>query len=214
MKEFFKNQLETLHARTGIRQLENLMQNENWKKEVEVLIDFMIEECNRPPFDKVKPEVRQRVIERAIVEDKDFIGLNAKFVRRALNAWWEVNGDRVLMALNEKEASVYDKVQLTPEQNEFVDTMLESYKRRLQAEAAALKPVPKMERKEFERVGAEWKSGIEKGGHSKGIPYSTEEDHKRKDLHLQYCRENYDLLTGQKLSTWIEESEWLKRHNL
>ena len=49
----------------------------------------------------MRDEVKQRVISRAIVEDQEFIGLNAKFVQRALAKWWMVNGDRVMEAMNE-----------------------------------------------------------------------------------------------------------------
>lgn len=41
-------------------------------------------------------------------------------------------------------------------------------------------------------------------------PLSAEEI-ARRDLHLQYIRENYDVRTGQKLPTWVPEDEWLQR---
>jgi hypothetical protein len=95
MKEFFKSELKLVHVKTGIRQLETLMnKGDKWTEEAEQIIDFMVFETNRPPFDMVGVDVKQRVIQAAIIDDKDFIGLNAKFVKRALNAWWAMNKDR------------------------------------------------------------------------------------------------------------------------
>lgn len=34
---------------------------------------------------------------------------------------------------------------------------------------------------------------------------------KRRELHTQYIRENYDAISGKPKSTWISESEWLNR---
>lgn len=171
MKEFFKNQLESLYVRTGFRQLENMMQSPNWQKDISDLIGFMVSECNKPPFHSVTDEVKKRVISRAVVEDQEFTGLNAKFVRRALNAWWKDNGDKILEAINAKEASVYKRVELTPEQNDKVNTMIESYRRRLLS-GDGIKMLPRgMDPDKAEKDGAEWRSEVERKGivHSNGI---------------------------------------------
>lgn len=94
MKDFFKRELETIHLKRGIRQLETLMAKSNWQEEVSLLIDFMLQASERPPFNLIGVDVKQRVIQQAIIEDKDFIGLNAGFVSRALNTWWNQNKDR------------------------------------------------------------------------------------------------------------------------
>jgi hypothetical protein len=173
MKAFFKQELETLQAKTGIRQLETLMQKEDWKKEANLLIDLMITECNKPPFNLVTVTVKERVISRAIVEDQEFTGLNAKFVRRALNAWWNINGDRVLMARNEMQRDAQPVV-LTPEDNDKVNVLLESYRRRLLS-GDGPKMVPKIESQVAEKEGAEWQSEIEKKAH-KYVPLVSREE--------------------------------------
>jgi hypothetical protein len=94
MKDFFKKELTTLHLKTGMRQFETLMDKENGIEEIDLLIDLMVQASNYPPFNLIGPDVKQRVIQQAILEDKDFIGLNAKFVVRALNTWWNQNKDR------------------------------------------------------------------------------------------------------------------------
>lgn len=175
MKEFFKRQLETLHARTGIRQLEHLMAENDWQGKVRELINLMVEECEKPPFDKVDEVVKMRVIDRAVIEDDKFIGLNAKFVRKALGAWWLANGDRVLEKLNRAEANASERVVLTPEQSAKVDAMLEQYKRQLLVEPG-FRPVPKLEHSEVKKEGAEWKSELERKAYSTGYkPMDPEE---------------------------------------
>jgi hypothetical protein len=209
MREFFKNQLETLYVRTGFRQLENMMQASTWEKDITELISFMVEECDKPPFNKVPATVKQRVISRAVVEDPEFTGLNAKFVRRALNKWWQDNSDRVLEQLNKKESA--PPVELTPEQNEKVNAMLESYKRRLLT-GGGMTVLPRgMDPDKAAKDGAEWKSEIERKAVSKGYTPPTKEQIVARELHLRYIQQNYDARTGKPLTTWIPENEWLEK---
>lgn len=42
-------------------------------------------------------------------------------------------------------------------------------------------------------------------------PSTTINEVRKKELHIQYIRENYDARTGDPLPTWIKESEWTKR---
>lgn len=96
LREFFIKEFDTLQMKTGIRQLENMAKEKTFDEDMNQLIEFMIEECNKPPFDLVGVDIKMSVIREAIVEDKDFIGLNAKFVRRSLGSWWQFNGGRYL----------------------------------------------------------------------------------------------------------------------
>lgn len=157
--DFFYQELSTVKARTGMLQWDKLNESSTKIEDINQLIDFMIIEIKKPPFDKVNVEVKQRVISRAIVEDKDFIGLNAKFVRKALSTWWEVNGDRVLMAVNYNN---HERVELTPEQNAKVNTLLKSYSDRLLSEASNIKLLPRMKSEVAKKEGAEWTSNIER----------------------------------------------------
>jgi hypothetical protein len=210
MREFFKNQLQTLYTRTGFRQLENMMQSESWEKDITDLIGFMVEECDKPPFNSVSETIKMRVISRAVVEDQEFTGLNAKFVRRALSKWWADNGDRVLEQLNKKDSAA--PVELTPEQNEKVNAMLESYKRRLLA-GGGMTVIPRgMDPEKAAKEGAEWKSEVERKAVSVGYkPAMTAEDIQARELHMRYIQENYNARTGRPLQTWIPENEWLEK---
>lgn len=173
MYDFFYDQLKTLKARTGFNQWDKLQESKDPVSEIDALIKFMIEVCNTPPFNIVRQGVKQRVIARAVVEDQEFIGLNAKFVRKALNAWWNINGDRVLNTVNQKEISVYEPVELTKEQKEKIDVLANTYVARL-LQGDGPKPVPKMKREEFEVVGKEWQSNLERKAVKYKDPHSPE----------------------------------------
>lgn len=160
MYDFFYNELKTLKARTGFNQWEKLNESANAKMDIDSMIAFMIEETDKPPFNLVRPEVKQRVISRAVVEDAEFIGLSAKFVRRALNAWWGIYGDKILQARDEQVNGSGQKVVLTAEQSRKIDEMANKYRAEI-LENAQMKSVPKIEREEVRRLGAEWKSNLE-----------------------------------------------------
>lgn len=170
--DFFYEEFENLKALTGINQWEKLNTGtDEGMAEINKIIDLMIAELTRDQYKIVKPSVLQRVVHDAILNDPEFIGLNPKFVRRALNAWWNVNGDRVLMARNENEVK---PVYLSPEDNAKVNVLLESYRRRLLA-GDGPRMVPKIESQVAEKEGAEWKSEIEKKAH-KYIPLVSKEE--------------------------------------
>lgn len=202
MYDFFYNELVNLKAKTGFNQWEKLNEAKDPGAEINSLIDFMIQECNKPPFDIVKPEVKQRVIARAVVEDQDFIGLNAKFVRKALGAWWLSNGDRVMEERNRKAESIYEKVPLSPEKSAEIDRMLDEYKRRILSDAG-FKPVPKVSVDVLERDGAE---------RQKATPYPVTSlaEARRHELHLEWARRNFDVRTQDKLPSWKPEQEWIE----
>lgn len=125
MKAFFKQQLKTIHLRTGIRQLETLMQKPNWQEEANTLIDLMVSECGKPPFDLVHQTVKERVITDAIITDEDFIGLNQKFVRKALNKFWATYGGKILESMNRKEDS--PPIEHTEEQKARIDAYAKEF---------------------------------------------------------------------------------------
>lgn len=204
MVEFFHDEFQTLRSKTGIRQWEQLNEQPNAAKAIHDVIDFMCQVCNKPPFHVVRPEVKQRVIARAIVEDTEFIGLNAKFVQKALGSWWAVNGDRVMEAMNQTKPA--EPVELTAEQKRKIDQMANKYVEEiLRGDGPQI--IPKMEPEVAKKEGAEWDSNIERKGIS--YPLTTIEQAQNHELHLEWIRQNFDKYTGDKLPTWKEESEWI-----
>lgn len=176
MFAFFYSEFESLRAKTGIRQWEQLNEQPDAAKAIHDVIDFMVQECNKPPYHIVRTEVKQRVISRAIVEDPEFIGLNAKFVQRALAKWWLVNGDRVMEAMNEHKVS--GKVELSPEQKRRIDEIANAYLAEL-LQGEGPKAVPKVEN--VEKAGAEWKSELERKAVSVKYTPPKEEDFEIRD---------------------------------
>jgi len=132
---FFHKECEDMKIRTQMLQWEKAKESEAGKQEMREIIARMVLICKQPPYDAVDKKVLQRIIHIAIGDDKDFKGFSEAWIRRILKKWWEQNGDRVLMAKNQKDESVYAKVHMTKEQNEYVDTMLEYYRRSLLAQA-------------------------------------------------------------------------------
>lgn len=161
MYDFFLNEFKSLRAKTGIRQWEALNDLPDAAKEIHVIIDLMCRECAKSPFNIIQEDVKQRVIARAIIEDEHFIGLNAKFVRRALNAYWKDNGDRVLEKMNQKTAEETTRVELTQEQKAKIDEMANRYVAEL-FQGDGPKAVPQLKPDEIKREGAEWQSNLER----------------------------------------------------
>lgn len=205
MFTFFYSEFETLRAKTGIRQFEQLNELPDSAKQIHDIIEFMCQECQKPPYHVVRDEVKQRVISRAIVEDQDFIGLNAKFVQRALAKWWMVNGDRVMEAMNQQEPT--SKVVLTEEQKRKIDAIANKFLAELLQDDGP-KLVPKMESGVAKVEGKEWTSDLER----KAIQYpiTTAEEAIERELHREWARTNHSLYDGKPLPTWKPEQEWIE----
>jgi hypothetical protein len=157
MKEFFMKELDTLHLKTGLRQLENLMAKPDWQQDIDLLVDLMVQACNYPPFNLIGVDVKQRVIQQAIIEDKDFIGLNAKFVVRSLNTWWNHNKDRYY----EKHLVQQEQVpEHEPLRGEAMQKMLDTWKKDLGLAENNFK-VPKLSPEEIKAEGQERDDSLE-----------------------------------------------------
>lgn len=202
MKDFFKNELKTIQLKTGIRQLENIMNLPDWEKQLEQLISLMVDESNKPPFDLIGIDLKQRVISNAIVEDKDFIGLNPKFVRKALNVWWANNKERY-----------YDRLQVsTDPQPEPVTweqrtDWLKKWEESLGMFKTKVTSGPVLTPEEVEDEGQE----KPKAKQHPSTPKSMVVD---KLLHDEWIRANFDPYTGKKLDTWMPENEWIELNKI
>jgi hypothetical protein len=185
MYDFFYDELKMLRALTGIRQWENLNELPDPKKAINDLIDLMIKETNVEPYDIISPKVKQRVIHDAILNDPEFIGLNAKFVRKALHTFWMLHGENILFKHNEQKRK--DEGPVVLKDPEAVDVLLKSYLNRLRKTA----PPPKIENPQKE--GKEWQSELERKAVSTQIdpdrkPY-TEESIKERNAKIRGMQE-------------------------
>lgn len=166
MFEFFYEEFKTLRAKTGIRQWETLNEAADPKSAINEVINPMVEECEREHFGLIKPEVKQRVIRDAIMNDQDFIGLNAKFVRKALNAFWNLHGERILQARDQKQNTFHVR-ELSKEEKQNIDQIANKFLADLLQGDSGIKPVPKAPIRE----GREWTSALEikASGYSNGL---------------------------------------------
>lgn len=83
MREYFTNLLLNLDKLTGIQQYNKLMQNADWKTEINTLLDILCRVCEQFPY--IPDAAKQKIIDGCIVADQEFIGLNAKVVFKWLN---------------------------------------------------------------------------------------------------------------------------------
>lgn len=200
MRDFFKAELKTVHLKTGIRQMENIMAQPDWEKQMEQLINLMVDESNKPPFDLIGIDIKQRVIAAAVIEDPKFIGMNPKFVRAALANWWANNKDNYYQkVLAEKEPEVSHE----PVSWEERDRWLEQWKESL-SKVGDSHPIPVLTQKEIQEEGQE------RPKENKTFPSTPPSIIRQMELHDQWIRECFDTYTGKPNENWMPEEEWIK----
>jgi hypothetical protein len=150
MKDFFKREFELLEAKTGFKQYEKILDKDTWERDLEEIINLMVAECNRPPFDMVGIDIKMNVIRSAIVEDKEFTGLSARFVHRSLSNWWQFNGGRYL----EKHMQALPKEEHEPAPPEVAEKYLKEWEEKVKA-AGSRFTVPALTPEEIKREGQE-----------------------------------------------------------
>ena len=151
LRDFFKIELETLQAKTGIRQLDNIMAKEaTWEAELSQLLDLLVAECNRPPFDLVGVDLKMKVIRDALISDKEFMGLSARFVHKSLANWWQFNGGRYL----EKHMQSLPAEEHEPAPPEVAEKYLKEWEEKVKA-AGIRFSMPALSPEEIKREGQE-----------------------------------------------------------
>lgn len=153
MREFFKQELNSLKAKTGLNQYENFSAmkdaagNSIAAEQIKLLIDSMVTVCST--FNYIPDEHKKAIIATGIVTDPDFTGLNARIVFKWLQA---KNSLYFKQEAHQKETSVYDKIQLTEDQRLEVDKLLEDYKKEI---VGGFNQVPKLTPQQIQEEGQE-----------------------------------------------------------
>lgn len=83
MEKFFLQILIDLDKLSGIKQYKKFLEAPDGKREITDLVKILCRVSRQ--YADVPPDAQKRAIRDAIIADDDFIGLNAKFVNRALN---------------------------------------------------------------------------------------------------------------------------------
>ena len=101
MRTFLVSLLKDLKRLTGVKQYEDMCyveDNDEAKRkaqeELDLLLTPMIEVCNQ--YSYISDEDKMKIIKAAVINAKEFYGLNARFVRLALEAvkdnYWKESG--------------------------------------------------------------------------------------------------------------------------
>lgn len=153
MRDFFKQELKTLKAKTGLNQYETFSSMPDAEVQLKALLDGMVSVCSG--FNYIPDDHKKEIIKAAIITDPDFTGLYARVVFKWLQA---KNNLYFKEEAHQKEKSVYDKVQLTEDQRTEVDKLLDDYKQEI---IGGFGRVPELTTDEIENEGQERPKKIE-----------------------------------------------------
>lgn len=191
MRKFFYNLLQNLDKLTGMKQYEKLLQTENFKEEIKILLDILCRVSDLFPF--IPDYDKQRIINAAVITDSEFIGLNAKVIYKWLNA----QKDRYFQELAHRENESNEP----PLEGEALQKKLAEWQ-----EALAKMEINYTQRVDiYKTVREQWKP---KEGTEIYRPTVDAQVLYEKERHLKYIAANYDSKTAKPLPGWIEEAEF------
>lgn len=171
---------------TGNKQYERLCDGKNPKEEITLLLDILCRVCDQYPF--IPDEAKKQIISDAVIADAEFIGLNAKFVAKSLNAKKDFH-------INKKDDVVIHPEALTGEAREAA----------LKKWLEAINGLPMLDNKvdRFDHIRQ-----IQPNDGQVYMPKPQNEYEYRR--HLNYIQDNFDPKTAEKLPTWISEEAYNK----
>lgn len=196
MREFLAQCLKHLEPLTGIRQVYYLEIDPDGKAKINKLIEGCMVVCKQ--FDFIPESAQQGIIKRMMIEDQQYDAFNS----RTLTKWFSLFREKYMDAPKEDAP----RVQLTPEENERIDAMLNNLKAGLLGEA------PKYGDLEAEKlkIKAEDKHRTVKPTPT-GRKATDNETILRMQLHNEWIGANFDKLTGKPLETFVDESVWTEK---
>lgn len=114
MKDFFKTELQTLKAKTGLNQYETFSNMPDASKQIGILLDSMVLACNEFPY---IPDIDKcTIIQKMIIQDQDFTALNSRSVWKWLNMHKDIYWSKVQKPVEE----VKELPPLTPETEKMI----------------------------------------------------------------------------------------------
>lgn len=198
MKQFFKKCLEELDLKTGIKQLHWLKQEckdqDEYDKKIDLLIGSMVRVTDK--FDYIPEDMQKTYILLEMEQDQQYDALNSRTIWKWLDRHKSKHMTHSQFAeVDLSQGKFYDE--LKPETKQLVDNFLMKLSDSL--------AVPKMTKEEVEILGQE------KPTRRASAYIPDPELAIKKELHIQWIRENFDPITSQKKPGFLEETEWLKR---
>ena len=203
MRSFFKSELETLYAKTQLRQYETLSAMPDAPKQIAAMLDALVRVCSYYPY--IPDKAKQSIIQDRMLKDEDFIGFNAKIVSK----WMEqAKGSYFKESCHIKEPDApgtpYDA--LSPDVKKQVDDFIA----KLATASNGFKSVPEVSQKEIDDLKME---DLEEREGKKAIStgYQTNpEIAAMKEKKFQWMRECFDPITGKPTENYLTFDEWIR----
>lgn len=186
MRDFFKSELKTLKAKTGLNQWENISAMDNPEQEFKILFDSLELVCAE--FTYIPDNDKKRIVQENIIRDQEFKGLNARIVWKWLNA----NKDKYYKELAHQQADQIAPPLVGEERQKRIAEYLEVL--------AKVQVQTTMPTSRFKEVKEQWKA-------PEGEQYKplSKEDVALKEFHLEYLQSQ----VGKKPSEFDDEMEWM-----
>ena len=204
MKAFFEQCLRDLHRLTGLKQyieICNKPTESEAKEEMDTIVAGMVRVSEK--FNYIPQDAQKRIVLHQIVSDPEMYALNAKMVYKWFNAvsdkYWHESGHLETNALRDQEVA---PVELSDE----TQAMIKDYLHKLSS--GTVKEVPKPSKFELEVIKNE-DDLRSKGAVSVGIPFTSEKELLKRDLHRQWIAECVNPITGKLIEDKLDEREWL-----
>jgi len=208
MRTFFVSLLKDLKRLTGVKQYEEIASNPNGKEaaqaELDALLEPMIEVCNQ--YSYISDEDKMKIIKAAIINAKEFYGLNARFVRLALEAvkdiYFKESGYLETNALlNAKESNAVPLEECSPE----TQAMVKEFTAKLAV--GGIQKITDANEHELKSIQSEDEFRVKPKAYSTSYKPLSENEIKIRDMHVQWIRECIHPQTKELIG--LGETEWL-----
>ena len=203
MRDFFKEELKTLKAKTGLNQYENISSLPDAQFQFKILLDSLVLACNE--FAYIPDADKKRIIQKSIMTSQDFTGLHSRVVWGWLNQnkehYWAV--EQAKQAANSQELITFD--QLSPD----LQKQINDFKMSLMN--GSIKEVPEVSEAELKKIETEDAQRVNPKSYAKDYKQQTE-DIEQRQLHFEWIKANFHPLTREKLPGYIDEEEWIKQN--
>lgn len=150
MRDFFKQELKTLKAKTGLNQYETFSGMPDAEVQLKALLDGMVSVCSG--FNYIPDDHKKEIIKTAIITDPDFTGLNARVVFK----WLQAKNHLYFKEVAHMETEVKEE----PLKGDDMQKMLDEWKRELEGVSNNFS-VPKLTPEEIEKEGREDERALE-----------------------------------------------------